>query len=700
MRIKVDRLVWSALLCVGILGCKVLAKKEISEVKKEEVIPGLDMSNIDKTVKPSDDFYTFTNGAWLNRTEIPADKSRWGTFDELRKRTDKDALEILKSAMSDDDNDLNKIKILPGSDQEKVVHLFQTIMDTVSRNKQGITPIKQVLSSINEIKNINDLQNFIVKMEPKGGVGFFGLGIGANLKNSAINSAYLGPGKLGLPDRDYYLKNDTDSKEKREKYVKHITKMLQFLGDSPEVAKKQAKHILDFEIRLATPTLDKVEMRDARKIYNPMSIAQLQNRVPKINWKNYFDGLGVEKLDTIIVTQPKYMEELNSLLSENRVEDWKAFLRWETLNNAAGKLSNAIEVANWEFYKKTLKGEKAQKPRDERALSMVNGTIGEALGKLYVDKKFPKEAKEKAEEIIKTVFLAYERRIEKLPWMSEVTKKKAIEKLKATKIKIAYPDKWKEYSKLQITSVENGGTYFENMQNAIKWNYTKDLEKLGKPVDKSEWYMAPQIVNAYFNPIFNEIVFPAGILQPPYYNFNADDAVNYGGIGAVIGHEISHSFDDSGARFDKEGNLNNWWTEEDLKQFEALGEKLAKQYDAIEVLDGTTINGEFTLGENIGDLGGVSAAYDALQITLKEKGNPGKIDGFTPEQRFYMSWATVWRTKTREDAVINLIKTDPHSPGKTRAVQPLRNIDEFHKAFNIKETDAVYLKPEDRVKIW
>ena len=445
--------------------------------------------------------------------------------------------------------------------------------------------------------------------------------------------------------------------------------------------------------------MDKVERRDARKRYNPTSINDLQKMVPSINWKNYFEGIGVKQIDTVIIGELKYMRELQKILKENNVSDWKTLLRWDVFNGSAGMLSSEIEKANWDFYSKDLSGAKAQRPRDERALQTLNWTIGEALGKLYVDQKFPPEAKVKAQKMIKNVILSFENRINALPWMSEETKVKAVEKLKATKIKIAYPDKWKDYSEMKITSVKEGGSYVQNMLNATKYNYNKDLSMLNKPVDKSEWFMAPQVVNAYFNPSYNEIVFPAAILQPPFYNYTADDAVNYGGIGAVIGHEISHSFDDSGSRYDKDGNLNNWWTDEDLTQFESLGKALADQYSAIEVLPDVNINGEFTLGENIGDLGGVLAAYDALQLSF-EGVKPDNIDGYTAEQRFFISWATVWRTKMRDEALKTRIKTDPHSPGMNRAVQPLLNIDAFYEAFNIKEGDKMYIAPENRVRIW
>ncbi|HSP12215.1 MAG TPA: M13 family metallopeptidase, partial [Salegentibacter sp.] len=434
--------------------------------------------------------------------------------------------------------------------------------------------------------------------------------------------------------------------------------------------------------------------------YNPMTVAELQNSVPALDWEKYFSEIGAKELDTIIVAQPKYMKALQGVFTQNNVEDWKTYLKWSIFNDAANALSTEIETANWEFYNKTLQGAQEQRPRDEQALQTINWSIGEALGKLYVDEHFPAEAKEQAEEMIANIIKAYETRINNLSWMSEDTKKKAIEKLGTTTIKVGYPDEWKDYSGLEIANVDEDGSYFQNMMNVSKWRTADNMSKLGEPVDKTEWFMSPQTVNAYYNPSYNEIVFPAAILQPPFYDYKADAAINYGGIGAVIGHEISHGFDDSGARFDAEGNLNNWWTDEDLEAFEKLGGDLADQYSKIEVLDSVFINGQFTLGENIGDLGGVNAAYDGLQIHLEENGHPGEIDGYTPEQRFFMSWATVWRTKMRDEALQSKIKTDPHSPGMYRAYVPLQNIDAFYKAFEIGEEDDMYVAPEDRVIIW
>jgi predicted metalloendopeptidase len=659
----------------------------------QEKKPGIDLSLMDKSVRPNDDFFNFVNGTWVKNTEIPADRTRWGSFDELRQKTDIDALSILEEAAKNPAYKSN-------TDQGKAINLYRSIMDTVVRNKAGIKPLKPYLDKINKVKSVADLQKLMLEMAPKGGIGFFGVGVGTDAKNSNRNVVNVGPGSLGLPDRDYYVSDDADSKEKRQKYVAHVARMLAFLGEKPQVAQKNAENILALEIAMSKPRLDRVERRDRRKTYNPMTVADLQKLTPAIQWESYITGLGLPKVDTVIVSQPRYMEALQKIFTENKLEDWKAYMRWTLLNDAAGKLSTELETANWEFYSKTLSGAIKQRPRKERALQVINGATGEALGKLYVEKMFPAEAKTKAANMIKNVIKAYEIRINNLTWMSPQTKLSAIEKLNKMTIKIGYPDKWKDYSALAIQSPEEGGTYFDNAMNIANWSFKKNVEKMGKPVDKTEWGMSPQTVNAYFNPSNNEIVFPAAILQPPFYDYKADEAVNYGGIGAVIGHEISHGFDDSGSRYNADGNLVNWWTDEDLKQFTALGTALADQYSALEPLPGTKVDGKFTLGENIGDLGGINAAYDGLQLYLKENGNPGLIDGFTPEQRLFISWATIWRSKMRDEAIKNQVKTDPHSPGMYRAYVPLLNLDTFHQAFGIKPGDGMYLAPEKRVKIW
>lgn len=684
----------SAVASFAIVSCK-------TDQKPEEKVQGIVLENMDTSVKPTEDFYNYVNGTWNKNTPIPDDRTRWGSFDELRKRTDADVLAILDEAI--EQGSFPKVKDGQGneidSDQQKAVNYFESIMDTVTRNQQGIDPLKPYLAKIDEIQTKKDVETYLINVAPYGGGGFFGFGVFNDLKNSNMNAGYMGSAGLGL-SRDYYVDEDADTKEKLKKYEKFVATMLQKFGDDDATAKKNAANVVAFETSLAKPMMTKEDRRDTRKLYNPMTVAELQALAPAIDWDAHLKGVGVENIEKVIVTDPNYFKAMNDIFTERSVEDLKLLLRWNAINNAAGLLSTDLEDANWEFYSRDLRGAKKQRPRRERALASVNGSIGEAIGKLYVDKKFPPEAKKKAKEMIDNVMLGFEKRIAQLPWMSDSTKQKALDKLHKLTIKIAYPDKWKDYTALQVKGVKNGGSYFENAINVTKWNYEKNMEKLGKPVDRTEWGMSPQTVNAYFNPVNNEIVFPAAILQPPFYNYKADEAVNYGGIGAVIGHEISHSFDDSGSRFDGDGNLNNWWTEEDLTKFTKEGEALVKQFDDVVAIDSVHVNGKFTLGENIGDLGGVNAAYEGLQIFFEKNGRPENIDGFTPEQRFFMSWGTIWRTKARPDALKNLIKTDPHAPGMFRAYMPLKNVDAFYEAFNVKEGDPMYLKPEDRVKIW
>ncbi|WP_327019242.1 M13 family metallopeptidase [Croceibacter atlanticus] len=659
--------------------------------KADEGEHGIILSNMDTTVNPKDDFYNYVNGNWMKNTEIPDDQSRWGGFGVLRKSTDKNVLNILAEAKESGKYDAS-------TDQAKALAIFESELDTVARDEAGIKPLQPALKLIENINSTEDFQKVITEEAVLVAQPFFGLAAFSNPNNSSINSAYLTPGSLGLPDRDYYTNTDSKSKEIRLEYVNHITRMLQFLGDSEEEARKQAETILKLETELATPRLDKVASRDFRNFNNPRSISEVQKMVPAISWEEALKDMGVEKdVDTLIVMQPKYMEVVQQKLNTGNIDEWKTLLRWATLNTSAGYLTTEIEKANWDFYSKYLNETKKQRPADERALATVNNTVGEAVGKLYVEKQFPPEAKAKAEKMIANIIEAYQERIEKLEWMSDSTKTKAIEKLDKFTVKIGYPDEWEDYSTMEVSSDKS---YYDNMVAVAAWQIKDNLDRINEPVDRKEWGMSPQTVNAYFNPFNNEIVFPAAILQPPFYDYKADEAVNYGGIGAVIGHEISHAFDDSGSRFDAEGNLVNWWSKEDLDKFTERGNALAEQYSQVEVLDSVYINGKFTLGENIGDLGGLLGAYDGLQKYYEENGRPENIDGFTPEQRFFMSWATVWRTKQRDEALRSQIKTDPHSPGRYRATQPLLNVDAFYKAFYIKEGDAMYLEPEKRVRIW
>ena len=676
----------SAASLVSLVSCK----NQGADMASNTTVPGIVLENMDPSVNLKDDFYNYVNGSWSKNTKIPDDETRWGGFGVLRKSTRQDVLEIINAS-----KELGTYKA--GSDQKKALLVFESELDSISRNEAGISPLKPLLTAISEIKTLNDLQDVYAKTI---GVDapYFGMSAFADLNNSAVNAAYVGPGGLGLPDRDYYLDQDEKSKENRTSYVAYITKMLQYIGVSEADAAKKANRILEMETSLASTRLTKVERRDIRNLNNPMSVSALSTLTPSVNWEKFIKDSGVEtRLDTIIITQPKYMAALNDFFKTTSIDDLKTLMTWSTLNGSAGYLTTTLEKERWEFYSKKLRGQMAMRPADERALGTVNNTVGEAIGQLYVEAKFPPEAKEKAKNMIANVIEAFQARIEKLDWMSPETKLKAIEKLDKFTVKIAYPDEWKDYSDLEI---KEGNSYAENMLAVSKWSMEENIAEIGQPVNKKEWGMSPQTVNAYFNPLNNEIVFPAAILQPPFYNYLADDAVNYGGIGAVIGHEISHAFDDSGARFDANGNVNNWWTDADLEEFEKRGKLLAEQYSAIEVLDSVHINGAFTLGENIGDLGGVLGAYDGLQLHFEKNGRPENIDGFTPEQRFFMSWATVWRTLIREDALRTQIKTDPHSPGTTRAIQPLKNVDAFYEAFDIQEGDGMYLKPEERVRIW
>ena len=681
----------SLLFLLGISSCSVYNQKTLSQ-KIKKAPHGLNLKFMDTTVRPQDDFYNYVNGTWMKQTKIPADRSRWGSFDELRKKTDQNTLKVLNEAQKDQ-------QYKAGSDERKALDYFASIMDTVSRNKAGLKPLKPYLEQINKIKTKQDVAKFMQENEPVLSSAFFGIGVHADMKDSNKNVLYVYPSGAGLPERDYYVADDKDSKKIREQYKAHIGKMLKFLGKSDAEIARAQDHILKIETDLAKAKLTKEERRKPENTYNPMSVNDLQKLMPDFDIKAYLKALNIN-VDSVVVSQPGYMKEFDKVFKNQPIEAIKDYLTWNTFRGAAGRLSTEISNANWEFYGKTLDGQPKRKALDERALSTVNWSIGEAVGKIYVKKYFPPEAKQKAKEMITYLQKAYKQRIHNLPWMSDETKKKAIHKVESLQIKIGYPDKWKDYSQLTIKSPKNGGTYFDNSLAVSRWHFNDNIAKLKKPVDKTEWGMAPQIVNAYYNPSYNEIVFPAAILQPPFYDYRADEAVNYGGMGAVIGHEISHGFDDQGAKFNAEGNFENWWTKKDFEQFNQLVKKLADQYSKIEVLPGVFINGQFTSGENIGDLGGVNAALTALKLYYKDHQKPDKIQGFTPEQRFFMSWATIWRTKSREEALKKQIKTDPHSPGQVRAVQPLRNVDAFYKAFNIKKGDKMYMNPDERVKIW
>lgn len=669
---------------IGLSSCK--------EQKNENMeTHGIQLEYMDTTVSPKEDFFKFVNGNWLAKNTIPEDRGSWGSFDELRKKNDSVTLKVLKDAMASG-------KYQAGTDEYKAMLFFNTAMDTASINKNAATPLTPYLEKVEKIQNVADLQVFLAEMLPYGMEQLFGYSVFAGLTKSDTNAAYIGDSGLGLPDRSYYVDEDADTKAKREAYVKHIARMLHLLNI--EDAEAKADRIMALETQLATAMLTKEESRNMNNLNNPMTVKELQKLTPAIDWEKYFTDLNTGSIDTIIVTQPKYMEEVQKVLTTVPMNTIKELLTWNIINGSAGMLGEELEKANFDFYTTTLTGVTKMRDREERMLAMTNGVLGEAVGKLYVAEVFPPEAKAKAKEMVDNVMKAYSNRIKNLTWMSDDTKKMAQKKLDNMMVQIGYPDTWKDYSSLEIKDYSNGGSFFQNVLNVRKWNFEDAKSKLGKPVDREEWGMAPQTVNAYFHPLYNKIVFPAAILQPPFYDYQADAAVNYGGIGAVIGHEISHCFDDSGARFDENGNLNNWWTDEDKEKFGVLGDKLVAQFDAVKPFEDVSLNGRFTLGENIGDLGGVNSAFEGLQMHFADNGRPENIDGYTPEQRFFISWATVWRTMMRDDAMRNKIKTDPHAPGMYRATMPIQNMDEFHTAFGIGEGDAMYLTPEERVKIW
>lgn len=673
-----------------VAGCVVLSCTAPKQEK--EVLPGLDLANMDQTVSPGADFYRFANGGWLDKTEIPADEGLWGGFGELRDRNDKVVLEVLERAAKN-------ANYKEGSDERKAIGFFNVGMDSLLAEKIGPAAVANWFSRIDGINSNEDLQKALADLHRSGYDLFHNVFVMGDLMNSDWNAFYFGSGGLGLPNRDYYTKTDPKSIEIREKYLTHVGNMLSLARatDNPEQA---AQAVMTLENRLALASKSPIEMRDIPALYNKRSVADIQQVAPVLNWSVYLNDIGISTIDTIIVMEPKFMEEMSRVITETPLEDVKTYMKWCVVNRAAPYLNHDLVKADFEFYGKTIRGTQEMRPRWERVLGNTNRAVGEALGKVYVAETFPPEAKQQADEMVQNILKAFEGRIKNLEWMTDSTKAQALKKLASTTVKIGYPNKWKDYGDLEVGTSGESYSYLGNIENAARWNFSKDIQKIGKEVDKEEWAMTPQTVNAYYNPLNNEIVFPAAILQPPFFNFNADPAVNYGGMGAVIGHEISHGFDDQGSRFDATGNMVNWWTETDRRQFEARTDALVAQFDAYEALDSLFVQGKLTLGENIGDLGGLAAAYDALQLHFQKYGKPEPIDGFSQEQRFFISWATIWRTKYRDESLRNQIMTDPHSPGMYRAIGPLVNIDAFYEAFGIKETDPIFKPADERVRIW
>ena len=649
---------------------------------------GLELQHMDTNVRPQDDFYNYVNGSWMKTAQIPSDKSTWGSFNKLAEDTDNNSMSIL--------NSLLKEKFDAGTEGKKIQDLYATYMNMEKRNADGITPIKADLSKIDAIKTVADLQKYLVAATPNGENPFYSWGVDADMKNSKMNAIYLGDASLGL-GRDYYQKVNEKNTETLAEYTKYVASMLQVLGYKN--ADAVAKNIVNFEKSIAQTLYTNEQSRDSNLFYNPKTATELKTLSKNVDLAGYLDKLGV-KYDKVIVGEINYYKNLDKFINQANLPLIKDYMKFHLLSGSASYLSKDLDAKRFDFYGKFLRGQQEQRAQNKRAFELINGSLGEAFGKLYVEKFFPASAKSQMVELIDYLKKSFAQHISNLAWMSNTTKEKALNKLNKFTVKVAYPDQWKDYSKLTILSEKDGGTLYKNLQNITAWQYQKSVEKIGKPVDKAEWGMTPQTVNAYYNPLNNEIVFPAAILQPPFFNPNADAAVNFGGIGAVIGHEITHGFDDSGAQFDADGNLTDWWTPEDKASFEKATKSLAAQYDKYEPVKGTFVNGTFTNGENIADLGGVNIAYDALQMYLKDKGNPGVINGFTQDQRFFLSWATVWRTKQTEKAAVSQVKVDPHSPGYFRAFGPLVNTEAWYKSFDVKEGDKLYKKPEERIKIW
>jgi len=687
--IIMKKLTFSLFLLAGVSSLNIVtAQSKTNTAAMNLTDKGLDLSMMDKSVRPQDDFYNYVNGSWMKTAKIPSDKPTWGSFNKLADDTDNNSMTILNSLLKD--------KFTDGTEGKKIQDLYAAYMNMQKRNADGIKPIQANLNKIDAIKNLQDLQNYLISVTKDGENIFYGWGVGADLKDSNMNVVYLGDASLGL-GRDYYQKVNEKNTEALAEYTKYVASMLKELGYKN--ADAAAKGIVDYEKSIAQTYLTNEQSRDNTLQYNPETMAQLSSLVKNVDIPGYLKKVGVNT-DKVIIGELGYYKNLDKFINAQNLPVIKDYLKFHMIHGSASYLSEKIGDMRFAFYGKYLRGQQEQRALNKRGYELINGSLGEAFGKLYVEKYFPAEAKAQMVELIDYLKKSFAVHINNLAWMSSVTKEKAMQKLNKFTVKVAYPDKWKDYSKLNIIPEYKGGSLYGNLQNIAEWQYNKDLAKIGKPVDKTEWGMTPQTVNAYYNPVNNEIVFPAAILQPPFFNPKADAAVNFGGIGAVIGHEMSHGFDDSGAQFDADGNLVDWWTPEDKANFEKATKALAAQYDKYEPVKGTMVNGTFTNGENIADLGGVNIAYDALQMYLKDHGNPGPISGYTQDQRFFLSWATVWRTLSSEKYMINQVKTDPHSPGYFRSFGPLTNVDAFYKAFDVKPGDKLYKAPQDRIKIW
>lgn len=657
-----------------------------SAIVKDQKKSGIDHQYFDQNVKGNDDFYQHVNGGWLKNTEIPADKSRWGTFDILHEESLKQLHDIV--------DELSKQQLVEGSSEQKVASLYANFMDEKSIEALGIQPIQAEITNVDALKSKKDIAQLAAHFSRIGVTSPFDVGIDQDMKNSTEMVAMLGQSGLGLPDRDYYLKNDAKFKKIRSQYLKYIEKTLSLAGDKQ--AAQHAQGILKLETQIAKIQWSNVQNRDVTKLYNIYKTQDLAKLSPKIDWQTYLEKQELsDKIKTIQVIQPSYFKGLSPIVDNTSLEVWKAYFKFHLVSDFSSLLSQAFVDNSFDFYSKQLREIKEQKPRWKRGVQLVEGTLGESLGQIYVKKYFSAEKKQRMEVLVQNLMKAYSQSIDKLDWMSPTTKVQAQKKLASFAVKIGYPNKWRDYSALEIKNNDLIG----NVIRSREFEHQYALNKLGKPVDRDEWGMTPQTINAYYNASLNEIVFPAAILQPPFFDMDADDAVNYGAIGAIIGHEISHGFDDQGSQFDELGNMKNWWTAEDHRKFKEKTNTLVAQYNAYEPIKGYHVNGELTLGENIADNSGLAIAYKAYQLSLNGKAAP-VLDNLTGEQRFYIGWAQAWRSKITDAMQVEFLKRDPHSPDKVRGNATLLNQAPFYDAFHIQQGDKMYLPANKRVTIW
>jgi putative endopeptidase len=643
----------------------------------DEASHAYDVAHLDRTCKPCDDFFQFAVGGWLKANPIPPEYPEWGSFITLDERNLQALHGILEAAAAN-------TSAVPGSNEQKVGDFYASCIDTKGIDAQGLNPITAELASIEAIRDTAGLLTTGARLQSEGIGVLFNFGSNQDFKDSSKVIGEADQGGLGLPDRDYYTRDDDESKKLREQYVEHVAKLFVLMGEQNKSA-AEAKTVLEIETSMAKASMTNVDLRDPQKVYHKMSITEVQALTPRLSWSAYLEVVGSPKLTEINIGQPDFFKALDGMLTSVSLADWKTYYRWHLINTAAGLLSDPFVQENFAFNDRILRGSKEIRPRWKRCTAATDRQIGEALGQVYVQKYFPPEAKARALELVHNLLATLRDDLQSLSWMSPATRKAAIEKLEAFTLKIGYPDRWRDYSALKI----DRGPYAENTFRAALFENARDLAKIGKPVDRGEWGMTPPTVNAYYNGQLNEIVFPAGILQPPYYDPKRDDAYNYGGIGAIIGHEITHGFDDQGAQFDPHGNLKNWWTPEDLKSFQERGECVAKQFDGYEVEKGLHENGKLVEGESIADLGGTTLAYAAFQKSLAGKPREKDANGFTPEERFFLGWAENWAVNVRPELVRLRTNTDPHPLPKFRANGPLSNMAEFAKAFGCKKGDAM-----------